>query len=159
MSEFSILSFIEHLGVMGAELVVAEAEGLHKAAEIVKAEAKASVGEYQPQSGPFAAWAPLADATKVDRVSQGYPEDEPELRSGALRDSIESTVLPNMREAEVGSDSDVMVYQELGTAKMPPRSILGGAAARREQDVVDLLSDRAVIALLPTGMTPKMIRS
>lgn len=158
MSEFTLAGFIEHLAVMQAEIVIEEDHALRHAAEIVQEEAKKSVGEYQPQSGPFAAWAPLAETTKEDRVRQGFPGDEPELRTGELRDSIETAILVRGREAEIGSNSDVMVYQELGTSKMPPRSILGGAAARVEQEVVQVLGDGAIAALLPRGMSPVRIR-
>ena len=30
-------------------------------------------------------------------------------------------------EAEIGSDSQIMVYQEFGTSKMPPRPVMGPA--------------------------------
>jgi hypothetical protein len=50
--------------------------------------------------------------------------------------------------AEVGSNSDIMVYQELGTAHIPPRSILGGAAARKEDEVVKVLGSGVIAALI-----------
>lgn len=155
MREFSILGFVEHLAVIGAEIVVAEHEALVKSAEIIETEAKRSLGEYQEESGPIAAWAELADATKADRVQQGYPENDPELRSGALRDSIEKTIGSN--EADIGSDSPIMEYQELGTAKMPPRSIMGGAAARRADEVAQVIGDEFV-AVLIGGSAPLRIR-
>lgn len=159
MNEFSILGFIEHTARLSYEITKAEVEALREAGKIVQTEAKDSVGEYQNESGPFAAWEPLALSTMEDRQRQGYPINEPELRTGELRDSIEITVLPWAKEVEIGSDSDVMVYQELGTDKMPPRSILGGAAARKETEVVAKIGERAVLALLPPGMSPKAISS
>lgn len=154
MSEFSLLGFIEHLAVMGAELVVEEHEALARAAELIEREAKDAVGEYQQPAGPFAAWDPLTDATKEDRVHQGFPEDEPELRTGELRDSIEHVVVG--REAEIGSNSEVMEWQELGTSKMPPRSIIGGAAVRKEAEVVELIGEGAFAVLNGGGRSLKI---
>ncbi len=146
MKDFTILGFVEHLVIIQTEIVVAEHEGLDRAAEIIQAEAKDSLGEYQQDAPPFAGWAELADSTKQDRVRQGYPEDEPELRTGEMRDSIERTV--EGREAEVGSDSEVLEFQELGTSKMPPRSILGGAAVRKGPEVAEEIGERYVAALI-----------
>ena len=61
-----------------------------EAAKIVRDNAKGRIGDYQDHVGPFKAWAPLAESTKADRVAKGYPEDEPLLREGVLRDSIEA---------------------------------------------------------------------
>ncbi len=146
--DFTILGFVEHLAVLGAEIAHAEVEGLDRAAELIETEAKAAFGIYQDQAGPFAAWDELAEATKADRVRQGYPEDEPELRSGATRDSIERTVVAHAKEAEIGSDSEILEWQELGTKHMPPRSILGGAAVRCADRVATILGDRYYGALV-----------
>jgi len=140
MNEMSLLAFAAHLSAIGADMAHGDHDAMDRAARIVEDEAKASAGSYQGQSGPFAAWAELADSTKADRAHQGFPENEPELRTGEMRDSIERTVLPSGREAEVGSDSQVLEWQELGTATMPPRSILGGAAARVETEVAEVLA-------------------
>jgi hypothetical protein len=88
--------------------------------------AKEKIGEYQKAAGPFAAWASLSPATIDDRVYQGYTPDDPLLRTGEMRDSIEHKVIGN--EGHVGSDSDIAVWQELGTPSIPARSFLGGAA-------------------------------
>lgn len=151
MNEMSLLEFAALLPRLAVEAVAAEHEALEYAARVVEKEAKDAVGHYQEASGPFAAWAELADATKADREHQGYPANEPELRTGELRDSIEHTVgasLSGAHSAEIGSNSDVMVYQELGTPKMPPRSILGGAAARKEKEVVEILGGTVFAALV-----------
>lgn len=147
MKEFgSLLAFAEHVGKVAVELVIAEHEGLERACIIVETEAKASIGEYQGQAGPFAAWAELADATKADRSAQGYPDNEPELRSGETRDSIEHKVVG--KDGWVGSDSEILEYQELGTSHMPARSILGGAAFRKTDEVVHVIAADVVLALM-----------
>lgn len=156
--EFTIPGFVQHLAVIAVEVVHAEREAIDKALEIVQTEARDSLGTYQPQSGPFAAWAPLAEATKEDRVRQGFPEDEPEKRTGALGESIERTVFPSGREGETGSDSPVMEWQELGTSKMPPRSIMGGAAARKADEVAEVIGGRVYAALVGSSVAGRLIR-
>lgn len=123
---------------------------LEKAAKVVKKRARAKLGEYQDQAGPFVGWADLAESTKSDRVAQGFPEDEPLLRTGAMRDSIEQTVADG--EAQVGSNSDIAVYQELGTERIPPRSFLGGAAAESVDEIIQIVGDHAVTALVGKGV-------
>nr|WP_220495205.1 hypothetical protein [Pantoea pleuroti] len=91
--------------------------------------AKKEIGVYQPAYGPFDAWAPLAESTKHDRVRQGYSEDEPLLRSGELRDSIESEVVG--LAAIVGTKSEIGLWQEVGTTHIPPRPFIGPAYVRK----------------------------
>lgn len=135
MMEFSLTGFAAHLG----RLVIAEAieteHALETVARIVEKEAKAEIGHYQSAAGPFVAWAELADSTKEDRAKHGFPENDPLLRTGEMRDSIEHTV--HGHEADIGSNDDKAVWQELGTATIPPRSFLGGAAFRKEHEVVE----------------------
>ena len=146
MREFSLLGFVEHIGRIGAEMVVVEHDALERAAVIVDREAKRSVGHYQAQAGPFAAWEDLAESTQQDRAAHGYPDNEPELRTGEMRDSIEHVV--HGREADIGSNSEILEWQELGTAKMPPRSILGGAAVRKAPAVAHEIGESVVMALV-----------
>src|SRR5258708_1324272 len=121
MKQFgSMAAFALHLGEMVVTTVEAEKRALERAAKLVEKTAKAEIGEYQDGAGEVVGWAELADSTKADRVHQGFPENEPELRTGKLRDSIGHRVGTN--EAVIGSDDPVMEYQELGTSKMPPRS-------------------------------------
>lgn len=69
-----------------------------------------------------------------------------------MRDSIERRIEQSgflgVTEGAVGSDSDIAVYQELGTAKMPPRSFLGGAAFRMAEEVAEALGAGVVAALV-----------
>ena len=91
--------------------------------------AKEEIGIYQPAYGAFDAWAPLAESTKADRVRLGYSEDEPLLRSGELRDSIESEVVG--LAAIVGTRSEIGLWQEVGTTHIPPRPFIGPAYVRK----------------------------
>lgn len=91
--------------------------------------AKEEIGVYQPAYGPFDAWAPLAESTKADRVRRGYAEDDPLLRTGKLRDSIESEVV--RLAAIIGTKSDIGLWQEVGTSHIPPRPFIGPAYVRK----------------------------
>lgn len=139
MPEFSNpAAFAAHLLQAAAAMEHGEATALEKAAVLVEKRAKDKIGEYQDAVGPFAKWAELADSTKIDRVRKGFPENEPLLRTGAMRDSIEHTVADH--EAHIGSNNDIALYQELGTSRIPPRSFLGGAMAELEKHLVDTVS-------------------
>ncbi len=146
--ELTLLGFVAELAHLGAEIVHHQGEALEEALVLVEREAKASLGHYQEAAGPFAAWEELAPSTQAERARLGFPENEPEHRTGEMGDSIGHTILPGGREGEVGSDSEVLEWQELGTVNMPPRSILGGAAVRKEHEIVELVGGRVRTALI-----------
>lgn len=146
MKEFKSLgAFAKYFGTRE----VALHETLHVALEVVAAKmnntARAEIGIYQPEVGPFPAWAELAEFTVQDRLAQHYSPDEPLLRDGTLRDSITHEVIG--LEAVIGSTSDIMVYQELGTLKIPPRPVLGPAAFHDAHFAVETIGAAAVAAL------------
>jgi hypothetical protein len=127
MKEFaSFGDFARHLETLAAGMPAVELFVLQRIGIAIKQRAKEKIGDYQEEAGPFAAWAPLAQSTKEDRIRKGYSEDDPLLRSGELRDSIEYVVM--LPEVVIGSPLDIAVWQEMGTEKMPPRSFLGSAA-------------------------------
>lgn len=130
MSDFTLESMAAHLGALAVEMHEIEQHALTKAGEIVKEEVVSEFGTYQGAAGPFAAWAPLKQAT-IDRKATG---DSPLLETGELRDSI--GVIITEHEAHIGSNEDKAVWQELGTDKIPPRSFLGGGAVRATPDVL-----------------------
>ena len=76
-------------------------EGVAAGAQLIKQDARDRLGSYQGAVGDLPAWAPLAEATKSDRVSRGYSEDDPLLRDGKLRDAID------VREVEDGAEIGV----------------------------------------------------
>jgi len=151
MRELSIAGFLSHLAGMDLAMRHETEHALEKAARLVEAEAKKEIGHYQDEAGQFAAWAELADSTKDDRVRMGYAENDPLLRTGELRDSIHHAVEvtgPGQGDAVIGSDSDIAVWQELGTRTIPPRSFLGGALVRKSEQVAELLGEGIVKALV-----------
>lgn len=156
--EFSILGFGEFLAAFAIGVHEAREHALEEAAKIIEKEAKRVIGTYDYD------WPQLADATQTDRANKGFPPNEPLLRTGELRDSIEHTVHAEDGEADIGSDSDIAVYQELGTAgggwggPIPPRPFLAGAAAHKTDEVVEemgkalveeVLEGRAIARVLP----------
>lgn len=141
----NITHFLVHLAEAQLAVHVATHRALDRAAAIVERDAKQQIGDYQPEAGPFNAWPELADSTKQDRVNKGFSENDPLLRTGELRDSISRQVQGS--EAAVGSTSDVMVYQELGTDRIPPRPVLGPAALKNKDRIEKVLGDAVVHAL------------
>lgn len=143
------------LGLLDMVLKLAAAEvaihtnaraALERVAVKVEETAKSEFGAYQPAVDQFPAWAELAESTKEERVRLGYTENDPLLRSGETRDGIGHRV--EELEAEIGSDSDILVYHEFGTANMPPRPVLGPALARNEEAIVNELGGAVVAGLL-----------
>lgn len=98
----------------------------HALGEAIRDRAKEKIGEYQPSSHGFNAWAPLSQSTMDQRVFKGFPANNPLLRSGELRDSI--TMRSDGNGAIIGSPLDIALYQENGTEHIPPRPFLGPAA-------------------------------
>ena len=127
------ISFAEFAALF-AELTVGadhlQREALEVGAKVIEKEAKRVIGTYDY------GWPELAESTQDERASLGYEPDEPLLRDGTLRESIEHKVV-SAHEAQIGSDLDVAVYQELGTSTIPPRPFLSGAAAAKGQEVAD----------------------
>jgi hypothetical protein len=127
MKEFSSFGdFSKHLEGLIAGMPAVELFMLQRIGVAVKERAKEKIGDYQAEAGPFAAWSPLADSTKKDRLRAGYSEDDPLLRTGELRDSIDYVVI--VPEVVIGSPLDIALWQEMGTVTIPARSFLGGAA-------------------------------
>lgn len=138
------------LGEMAIELIeVAAAEylalehGLDAVLGKIRRDAQAEIGKYQGSVGPFPAWEPLADSTQDERVRLGFTADDPLLRTGELQESIEKE--RQGLEGVVGSKSDVMVFHEFGTSKMPPRPVLGPAAFKN-REWIERLAAAAVVA-------------
>mgnify|MGYP001599817383 CR=1 FL=1 len=134
------------------ELQPAYAAAMESGALLVEAAAKAEFGHYQRENmGELTPWAELKDATKQAHIQaivdgEAAPdagENTPELVTGELRASIkhESTA----KSFAVGSESEIMVWQELGTPEgLPPRPVLGTAMYRSEEAVVDLIGQAVV---------------
>lgn len=152
MKEFSLTSFTTHLAEMSVNTVLSLKAGLHAAATVIEEDAKKRIGEYQGDSGPFGAWAPLADSTEEEKERLGYELNAPLLRSGELRDSIKHEV--HTLEAVVGSESPIAAYQEFGTDKIPPRPSIGPAAFENKEKIEGILGAATVRGLSLGGVIP-----
>ena len=91
----------------------------------VKDESKRKFGIYQDTQGPFVEWAELAESTQEQRERLGFSPNDPLYRTGGLMESVHYKV--NNIFVSIGSNDPIMVYQELGTIHIPPRSVLGAA--------------------------------
>lgn len=149
MKNFSSFGeFAIHLAAREIEMHVKLGEGLERVAAKIEKTAQAEFGTYQPEVGPFQAWPALAPETQDERARLGYSADEPLLREGDLRDSIEHETDRGELVAVIGSTSDVMLYQELGTKFIPPRPVLGPAAIRNEKAIHRVLGAALVEGLV-----------
>lgn len=137
MKSYKSFGALERALTAAAERMEATLQAVAVAsAELVQSEAKSEFGTYQRENmGQFTPWAELSDYTKADRRQAGFPENEPLLRSGELRDSIEHSIGP--LSFEVGSESPVMLWQELGITKtnLPPRPVLSTALFRMTEPI------------------------
>jgi HK97 gp10 family phage protein len=149
--------FVAHLSTIEADLELAREAAVVKGCQIVQKEAKAVIGTYKDGCG----WPRLAPATQDDRVQKGFPPNEPLLRTGSLRESIESTA-PVYEGAEVcgyvGSNHPHAIYNELGTAKIPPRSFLGGASRAKEHEVQQAMGRMVEAAFVQGGPNHREMR-
>jgi len=129
--------FAREMSSASASIATGLEAGFRVIVKEIEETAKEEIGVYQPAYGPFDAWVPLAESTKADRVRKGYTEDDPLLRSGELRDSIESEVIG--LAAIVGTKSEIGLWQEVGTSNIPPRPFIGPAYAKKIQRLNDMI--------------------
>ena len=135
----TVVTFVQLASILTSVTNMAEGqrEGLTQAAELVEEDAKASLGTHQAAAGPIPAWSDLSPVTQADRVSRGFSPNEPLLRTGELRDSIDIDVFRD--HAHVGSTHDGAPAHELGSDTVPQRSFLAGAAYRNEEEIAELI--------------------
>jgi hypothetical protein len=177
MTIYSLPEFATHLTKLMVETLIANHLALEFAAQTVETEAKAEIGTYQAAAGPFQAWDQLSSATLEGflhpvagwipgKETLGFaPPDNPLMRTGEMRDTIEHVVrLVSLTggEAHVGSNDDRALWQEIGTpnARYPiePRSFLGGAAFRKRDEIGRATGRSMVMHLsgLGTSQTTKV---
>jgi len=138
--------FAAHLLELQVTEAIALRKGLDRVGALIERSAKAEIGFYQGAVGEFAAWEPLADSTEAEKARLGFEPDAPLLRTGDLRESIGHEV--GGLEVVTGSTSDVMVYQELGDEKLPPRAVLGPAAIHNADRIEAILGTAAISGLI-----------
>ena len=92
MAEFhSSLQAAEHRLALAATVALAEHEAFEHIANVIEKQAKAEIGHYQNEAGPFAAWEELADRTKAERERQDYTENYAGLGDGERDEALSIT--------------------------------------------------------------------
>jgi phage gpG-like protein len=119
----SFVRFVETVAIAAGD--DGKEQALETMAKAIKAKARGVLGTYE-----YPEWPQLADATQEERARLGYPANEPLLRDGTLRESIDYTIIKPGELAEVGSNLDIAVFQELGTERIPARSFLALTGAK-----------------------------
>jgi hypothetical protein len=137
---FSLLEAAAKFQGIAEDMRAAPGEIVERACQIVEKEAKESLGHYHR------GWPRL----KPETIAHKATGDSPLLETGEMRDSIEHTVVEADADhavGYVGSNSDIAVYQELGTSRgIPPRSFLMGAAMRKEKQIYRMAYSRVAAA-------------
>lgn len=123
---------------------------IEQACRIIQRKAKAAIGNNHEM------WPPLAPSTIADKQRQGYATPAPLLRTGEMRDSIQYTV--NGDEGAVGSNSEIAVFQELGTSRIPPRSFLVSSAIASEPRIHRMANAAAVAAFGGFGRNAREVQ-
>lgn len=128
----SLEKFAKHLRKVASTYSRYEMQAANFVGQELVKEAKDKIGHLQEgimtRAHAFFDWEPLTDSTKADKQRQGYvmnSDYNPLLRTGEMRDSIKYDFNPFLHKLRLGSDSQIMLYQELGTKYIPPRSVLG----------------------------------
>lgn len=143
---------LEVEGALHTMLVVATDELLRQT--------RKTFGEYQDGFGVYPEWPELAKATKEDRVARGFTENDPLLRSGALRDSYYAEV--QGLEGGVGSELPQALGMEVGDPRknVPARSTLGLTFARAEDKTFKRSGETlAAVILYGRGRTRRRINT
>jgi hypothetical protein len=152
--EFSIDEFTKFLAgeLTAKRLPHAREVALETACEMIVAQAKSAIGTYTFE------WPQLAESTQSDREREGYPANEPLLRTGALRDSISYTIDKPGVEATVGSTSEIALWQELGTPKIPPRPFLLPSVFYLEKPIERMIGEVVVAAVAPASIQGEIVK-
>lgn len=140
MKDLTLMEAIGLFSTLGLEVSHAHHDGLERAAKVVEKQAKAYIGTYDARP----VWPELAERTKSERSRLGFSDNEPLLRTGELRDSIEHTVshMPGLvgdLEAQIGSNNQKAVWHELGTSKAPPRPFLEPAMKAKIDEILEVI--------------------
>jgi len=121
--------------------------------QMFKADAQSRIGSYQEAEGPFPAWAQLANATQDERERKGFTRNDPLLRRGLVRDSIEVAataesvkvgVPDKIVDGDDGKPIDIGVVAEAlekGTDHIPPRSYLGQALFHMRERATAIINE------------------
>jgi hypothetical protein len=137
LTDFSLFTAVALPVITLAEMK----RGLECCAVLIEKTAKAEIGEYQESVGPFSAWPQLAESTQAERERLGYTPNDPLLRTGEMRETIEHET--HEFTAVIGSKDDKAAWQEFGTDRIPPRPFMGPAVIRNNEKILKILGHTA----------------
>jgi phage gpG-like protein len=137
--EMSLLEFVALTSTLGLEMQHANHEALEKCGVLIDEDSKKAIGTYDY------GWPQLAESTQKQREHLGFTPNDPLLRTGELRDSIQHKVSHD--EVSIGSDNQKAVWHEVGTSRAPPRPFLSETLARKTPEVLDIIG-RTVVGKL-----------
>jgi len=158
----SFEKFSKHLEKVVNDYNKREIAALNFIGKELEKHAKDKIGHLQEGGGPFATWAQLAKSTKLDKEKQGYvfnADYNPLYRTGVLKNSISHVVNKSNHTVFLGSDSEIMVYQELGTHFIPPRSVLGLTMFQSKAYIGKILGKMMVDWISNNRMTFKVVEN
>jgi HK97 gp10 family phage protein len=117
---------------------------------VVAKEAARELIGHEHDGGPGQAagapsWPELKPSTIADKERKGYAVPDPLLRTGQLRDSIDSLV--EGLTMSLGSHDKRARWFEEGTSKMPPRPFIAPAIRMTEQVAAEMFQ-KAIANLL-----------
>jgi HK97 gp10 family phage protein len=136
---FGLAEFALHLKQIERDMEEASRLIIRQACVMVATEAKRVLGTDGYN------WAPLSEHTK--KTQPGML-----LETGAMRASIEWSTSHDGLEGHVGSNSDIAVFQEMGTSRIPPRPFLAGALHHKAPEIVKMAGKVARATIAPGGL-------
>jgi hypothetical protein len=142
---FTVIGFVAQLNAIEHDMNSLGPEIVRKACEMVCEEAKRVIGE------GYDFWPALAPSTLARKMM-----NTPLLETGELRASIEWTA--SGLEGAVGSNNDKAVWHELGTARIPPRSFLMGAAIEMEPKIHKMAARAVMAVMMSKGLASAEMR-
>lgn len=148
----SLEKFSDHLKKVVMKKVAYEEKWGEFCAKLLEKESKDKIGHLQE------GWAPLADSTKKDKERLGYvfnADYNPLYREGDLRDSIKGVYNLSLHQILLGSFSEIMIYQALGTMHIPPRDPIGTTMAQAKPEIALYLGQMFVQWLLLKPFKPR----
>jgi HK97 gp10 family phage protein len=129
---WGLAEFALHLKVIERDMHELGPAIIRRACMMVAAEAKRVLGE------GYKDWPALQPET-IARKMMGV---SPLLETGKMRASIEWSTSHDGLEGHVGSNSDIAVFQELGTSRIPPRPFLARALHHKTDEIVKMAGMR-----------------
>ena len=110
----SLEKFAAHLDIMALKVGIVPYETAALVAPVLAESIKDVFGKDPPL-------ATLAQSTQIERARLGYSTNEPLVRSGSLRETVEHATEFNL--AIAGSNDPVARYSEDGAPNRPPRPV------------------------------------